>query len=195
MDKSGENILPLVIAGGFGKRLAPLSTIVDAFRQAMSEGSFGQSNINIEASGDMSSIVRLLNFKIKDENNRIGNAFVNDIHIQEVISISQFVRGANIVRIDNEDFGVGILKIERNCDVLDKIAKRTINGDLYREILGVYFNYTITFGTFWDMDQYDRLYKKLTSRQEFHIISIPTNKGFMTFKGYISKVKVIIDNN
>lgn len=60
---------------------APLSTIVDAFRQAMSEGSFGQSNINIEASGDMSSIVRLLNFKIKDENNRIGNAFVNDIHI------------------------------------------------------------------------------------------------------------------
>ena len=27
MDKSGENILPLVIAGGFGKRLAPLSTI------------------------------------------------------------------------------------------------------------------------------------------------------------------------
>lgn len=106
-----------------------------------------------------------------------------------MISISQFVRGANIVRIDNEDFGVGILKIERNCDVLDKIAKRTINGDLYREILGVYFNYTITFGTFWDMDQYDRLYKKLTSRQEFHIISIPTNKGFMTFKGYISKVK------
>ena len=27
MSKSGENILPLVIAGGFGKRLAPLSTI------------------------------------------------------------------------------------------------------------------------------------------------------------------------
>ena len=59
---------------------APLSTIVDAFRQAMSEGSFGQSNINIEASGDMSSIVRLLNFKIQDENSRLGNAFVENIN-------------------------------------------------------------------------------------------------------------------
>lgn len=59
---------------------APLNTIVDAFRQAMSEGSFGQSNINIEASGDMSSIVRLLNFKIQDENSRLGNAFVENIN-------------------------------------------------------------------------------------------------------------------
>lgn len=106
-----------------------------------------------------------------------------------MIFISQFERGANIIRIDNENFGVGLLKIDRNCDVLDKIAKRTMNGDLYREILGVYFNYKLTFGRFWDMDQYDRLYKKLTSRQEFHIISIPDNKGYMTFKGYISKVK------
>lgn len=59
---------------------APLNTIVDAFRQAMSEGSYGQSNINIEASGDMSSIVRLLNFKIQDENSRLGNAFVENIN-------------------------------------------------------------------------------------------------------------------
>ena len=45
----------------------------------------------------------------------------------------QFTRGANIIRIDNEDFGVGLIKISRKCDVLDKVAKRTINGDLYRE--------------------------------------------------------------
>lgn len=102
--------------------------------------------------------------------------------------MSQFTRGFNVVRIDNEEFGMGLIKIDRNCDVLDKVAKRTMDGDLYREILGVYFNYTLTFGTFWDMDQYDRLYKKLTAKQEFHIISIPSNKGYMTFKGYISKV-------
>ena len=101
----------------------------------------------------------------------------------------QFTRGANIIRIDNEDFGVGLIKISRKCDVLDKVAKRTINGDLYREILGVYFNYEVTFGSFYDMDQYDRLYRKLTSKQEFHIISIPSNKGYMTFQGYIAKVK------
>ena len=48
MDKSGENILPLVIAGGFGKRLAPLSTI-DLPKQFMhffdNEESFFQKTI------------------------------------------------------------------------------------------------------------------------------------------------------
>ena len=48
MDKSGENILPLVIAGGFGKRLAPLSTI-DLPKQFMhffdNEESFFQKTV------------------------------------------------------------------------------------------------------------------------------------------------------
>lgn len=95
----------------------------------------------------------------------------------------------SIIAIDGEDYSVGLVVINRSCDVLDKVARRTVSGDLHREILGVYFNYELTFGTFKDMDTYSRLYNKLTERIEFHTIQVPTNKGYDTFKGYIAKVR------
>lgn len=57
---------------------APLSTIVDAFKQALSESNYNnQPNISINASGDMSSFIRMLNFRLQDENNRLGGSFVD----------------------------------------------------------------------------------------------------------------------
>lgn len=88
---------------------------------------------------------------------------------------------------------MGLVKINRHVDVLDKYAKRTINGDLKREILGIYFNYDLTFGTFYDMEQYDKLFNKLTENKEFHIITIPTNTGYDTYQGYISNVKDVME--
>ena len=59
---------------------APLSTIVDAFKQALSESNYNnQPDITINASGDMSSFIRMLNFKLQDNNKTLGNAFVDDI--------------------------------------------------------------------------------------------------------------------
>lgn len=57
---------------------APLSTIVDAFKQAINESNYNnQPDITINASGDMSSFIRMLNFKLQDENNRLGGSFVD----------------------------------------------------------------------------------------------------------------------
>lgn len=98
-----------------------------------------------------------------------------------------------IIKIDNKEFGVGLVKINRHVDVLDKYAKRTISGDLKREILGVYFNYELSFGAFYDMNEYSRLFDKLTEKKEFHVIQIPTNKGSDVYKGYISKVRDVIE--
>ena len=94
-----------------------------------------------------------------------------------------------ILRIDGLSLGVGLIQIERHVDVLDKMAKRTINGDLRREILGVYFNYKLTFAQFTDMIAYSKLFDKLTEKKEFHIIQIPTNLGYDTYTGYIAKVQ------
>ena len=59
---------------------APLSTIVDAFKQALSESDYNrQPDININASGDMSGFIRMLNFKLQDNNKILGNAFIDDI--------------------------------------------------------------------------------------------------------------------
>ncbi len=56
---------------------APLSTMVSAFKQALSEGGYnGPTTINLEASGDMSELIRMLNIKISQERIRVGNSFV-----------------------------------------------------------------------------------------------------------------------
>lgn len=59
---------------------APLSTIVDAFKQALSESDYNrQPDININASGDMYSFIRMLNFKLQDNREVLGNAFIENI--------------------------------------------------------------------------------------------------------------------
>lgn len=56
---------------------APLSTMVSAFKQALSEGGYnGPTAINLEASGDMSELIRMLNIKISQERIRVGSSFV-----------------------------------------------------------------------------------------------------------------------
>ena len=56
-----------------------------------------------------------------------------------------------IFKIDNEDYTAGLIKTNRKVNVLDKYAERTIDGDLKREIIGVYYNYSLIFSPFWDM--------------------------------------------
>lgn len=93
------------------------------------------------------------------------------------------------IYIDGKLYGVPLISIKRNFDVLDKYAERNEeDGDLKREILGVYANYTLTFGTIDDDDLYDRLVDKLTELKDFHNFSLPTTKGSFEFEGYISQV-------
>jgi hypothetical protein len=55
----------------------PLNTMVEAFNTALRQnGNNAGSNITIEASGDIGQLVSFLNFKLKQENLRIGNNFV-----------------------------------------------------------------------------------------------------------------------
>ncbi len=101
---------------------------------------------------------------------------------------------SGVVTIDDVDFTLGLINIQRKVDVLDKYAERTIDGDLKREILGVYFNYTLNFSGFWDMTQYDRLFKKLTEPVNFHRFVIVSNTGLeLPFKGYVAGVEDVIE--
>lgn len=98
----------------------------------------------------------------------------------------EFTQG---IRIDGTLYDVPLISIKRNFDVLDKYAERNEeDGDLKREILGVYANYTLAFGTIDDDDTYEMLIDKLTEPTEFHDFEIPTTKGIFAFRGYISQV-------
>ena len=52
-----------------------------------------------------------------------------------------FTRG---IYIDGEYFNIPIVSIKRNADFLDKFAERVETGELQRELIGVYFNYTMS---------------------------------------------------
>ena len=89
--------------------------------------------------------------------------------------------------IDGITYDVPLVSVKRNFDVLDKYAERNEeNGDLLREILGVYANYDMAFGVIDDDDTYEGLIDKLTEPTEFHDFVLPSTKGDFSFRGYIS---------
>lgn len=104
------------------------------------------------------------------------------------------------IMVDGIFFDIPMVSLKRSADFLFKYAERNEEGELLAELIGVYYNYTLTAGTstdFGDTD-YDAFWDKMTEPVEFHDISIPTKNGYYTFKGYISSVsdeyKKILDN-
>ncbi len=94
-----------------------------------------------------------------------------------------------MIIIDGVTYRVPVTSIERTADFLDSYAERTEDGDLKRGLIGVYFNYTITFGATTDRDEYARLWNKLTEPVEFHSVTVPDESGDYTFTAYFAGVK------
>lgn len=92
------------------------------------------------------------------------------------------------ITIDGQYFDVPLISLKRSADFLDKYAERTEDGDMKRELIGVYINYQMAFGTIDDDNTYEKLFDKLTEPVEFHDFELPTTKGKYAFRGYISSV-------
>lgn len=90
--------------------------------------------------------------------------------------------------IDGIGYKIDVLSVKRTADFLDKYAERTENGDLERELIGVYFNYKLQFGPGVDRAEYARLWDKLTEPVEFHEVTVPDEDGDYTFTAYFSNV-------
>lgn len=90
--------------------------------------------------------------------------------------------------IDGESYNIPVISLKRKADFLDKYAQRTENGDLQRELIGVYFNYQLQLGQTFDTDEYTRLWDKLTEPEEYHEVTVPDEAGSYTFTAYFSNV-------
>mgnify|MGYP000602860238 FL=1 len=90
--------------------------------------------------------------------------------------------------IDGIGYKIDVLSVKRTADFLDKYAERTENGDLERELIGVYFNYKLQLGPGIDRAEYARLWDKLTEPVEFHEVTVPDEDGDYTFTAYFSNV-------
>lgn len=92
------------------------------------------------------------------------------------------------VIIDGLTYAVPVISVDRTADFLDKYAERTEDGILHRELIGVYFNYKLKFGTTINVIEYARLWAKLTEAVEFHTVTVPDENGDYTFTAYFSSV-------
>ncbi len=93
------------------------------------------------------------------------------------------------IYIDDMYFDVPLVSVKREAKVLDKYAEREEDtGDLLRELIGVYLNYTMNFGTIDDDDLYERLFDKLTEPVAFHDVTLPSTKKSYSFRCYVSSV-------
>lgn len=100
--------------------------------------------------------------------------------------MSKYTQG---IYIDGMYFDVPLVSVKREAKVLDKYAEREEeSGDLLRELIGVYLNFTMNFGTIDDDDLYERLFDKLTEPVAFHDVTLPSTKKSYTFKCYVSSV-------
>ncbi|MDD4390584.1 MAG: hypothetical protein PHW03_07260 [Eubacteriales bacterium] len=93
-----------------------------------------------------------------------------------------------MIKIDGKTYNVPVVSIKRKADFLDKYAERNEEGDLLRELIGVYFNYQLQFGKTTDTEEYEKLWDKLTEPIEFHTVTVPDESGDYTFKAYFSNV-------
>lgn len=90
------------------------------------------------------------------------------------------------IYIDGIYFDIPLISVKRNFEFLDKYAERNESGDLIRELIGVFCNYTMNFGIIDDDDLYEALVNKLSEPVEFHDFVIPSTKNQYVFRGYIS---------
>jgi hypothetical protein len=89
------------------------------------------------------------------------------------------------ITIDSIVYEVSVISCKRTADFLDKFAERTADGILHRELIGVYKNYKLQFGSDASVATYNALFDKLSEAVEFHTIIIPD--GY-TFIAYVSGV-------
>lgn len=103
--------------------------------------------------------------------------------------------------IDGVEYKVPLLNVDRTADTLDASAERMEDGDIDRELIGVYLNYDVAVGIVDDDELYEKLYDKLTEPVRFHDFKIPRENGkYHSFKGYIGsqvkdKYKKILKHN
>ena len=95
-----------------------------------------------------------------------------------------------IFSIDGKEYNVTVPSggIQRSFSVLDTDKSgRSQSGDMIRDIIGTYYNYSIEINTkMLNYDEYDQLYEIISSPTEYHILTVPYGQTTLTFKAYVT---------
>ena len=83
------------------------------------------------------------------------------------------------------------VKVERTVNKIWKYADRNEEGEHVGELLGVYYNYTLTVGDIHSLDTYNKFFDDITSTKAYRTVKMPSADGVTDFEFscYIDKIK------
>ena len=96
----------------------------------------------------------------------------------------------NLFKLDGVYYNVSVAAIKREAAILDgSDAGRTLSGDMDRDIIGTYYNYTMDIdSSHCDPVEYDAFYEVITAPEDFHMVEFPYGQSVLTFKAYVANV-------
>lgn len=93
--------------------------------------------------------------------------------------------------VDGLSFDVTPKRLTRKAIFLDKYAERTEDGELKRELIGVFYNYSLEINYTEDAAAYDAFWEQLVKPVDFHSVKFPTTAGYITIDVYIDASGVV----
>lgn len=98
-----------------------------------------------------------------------------------------------LITIDGIDYNVMETSIKRSFKVLDdENTGRTLNGEMFRSIIGTYYNYEWQIVPKTQVD-YDALYEVLSAPEVQHEITVPYGQTTKTFNAYVTSGDDILE--
>ena len=95
----------------------------------------------------------------------------------------------DILTIDGALYAVNIVSLTESSEFLDsEQTHRTTDGDLYRKMIGIYFNYELQLGELQNAAIAQALWNKLHEFTPYHTLTLPHDAGTQTFVAYVTGV-------
>lgn len=91
--------------------------------------------------------------------------------------------------IDGRDFSCIVTALKRNFSIADgENAGRTLDGVMHRDLIGTYYNYSITIkADRLSQSKYNELYQIITAPVESHSMRVAYGNTTLSFLAYITQ--------
>lgn len=103
--------------------------------------------------------------------------------------------------IDGVAYNVHVLSLDRSFDIAEEISEqKTMSGEIYREPLGTYYNYTMeVMEKDGDRASFDAFWEAISKPVKSHLCVFPYNQKTLAQQMYIKsgkqKIRGIYSNN
>ena len=93
----------------------------------------------------------------------------------------------DLFTIDGVGYRVHVLKLTRKFTVLDtENAGRTMDGQMYREPIGTFYNYSMTVAPYGDDQDMEKFWEVISQPKKSHQCSFPYGQKTLSQKMYIT---------